>query len=497
MPLSVSCLVHFIGSATVSQKNNSAKPKHPWFKRKGYLHFDFSLERREAEIYVTNPAYILKHRFSPLIHYEKITRKVQRDKLAERKYKLSGQIGKKPKLKVKEKRRNIFYASHIDGYIYSYYAHKLQKYYVDFLTKNELTSNVIAYRSIVKGGVKFSNIHFAREVFNIIVNTGRCHILCFDISNFFDRLSVDVLEEKWVQILGVDKLPGDHLKVYRSLVDFRYVEETQLIEHFGERFERNPRQHGIDWASGGSLKNRICSYDELRALRKGIAAKGQHLLKKKNSLDITGIPQGTAISGLLSNIFMLDFDMAIKQYVDNIGGHYRRYSDDICIIVPATIEFTQVEDYVQQQLEKNCTSSIKLNRDKTEKKIYQNTQDLSSVVDGQSNQPSVIQYLGFHFDGKSVFIRNSSISKDRGKIVQLVRQHKKRRRRINTVKVFKRRSPRVITPHDKRTDKGFVRYVERAASVHGDSKTILAQISKEDWFIKRAIRRERVRKPKK
>lgn len=477
----------------MSWKNNSVKSKHPWFKRKGYLHFDFSLNRREAERYVTNPNNILRHRFSPLIHYEKITRKVQRNKLAERRYKLSRQIGEKPKLKVKEKRRHIFYTSHIDGYIYSYYAYKLQKYYAGFLDKSGLASNVIAYRSIIKDGVKFSNSHFAHEVFEIIVNTNGCHILCFDISNFFDRLSVGVLKEKWAQILGMDKLPDDHFQIYKSLVHFRYIEERQLIENFREKFERNPRQHGIDWPSGGSLKNRICSYDELGSLEKKIAAEGGCLLNKKGFLGITGIPQGTAISGLLSNIFMLDFDLAIKQFVDSVGGHYRRYSDDICIIVPPTIEFKQVEAYVQQQLEQNCTSSIKLNHTKTEKKIYQTAQDNSFVTDGQNNQPSVIQYLGFHFNGRNVFIRNSSISKDRGKTVQLIRRHKKNRGTINTVEVYKQRSPRKITPYDKRMNKGFVHYAERAAHIHGDSKTILAQIGKNDRFIKKAIRKERER----
>jgi RNA-directed DNA polymerase len=348
----------------------------------------------------------------------------------------------------------------------------------------------------MKEGVKFSNSHFAHDVFGFIAHTDGCHVLCFDISNFFDRLSTDVLKKKWAQVLGGETLPDDHFKVYESLVDFRYVEEGQLIENFRGKFARNPRQHGFDWASGGSLTHRICSYSELRAVKRDVAAQGQHLIQRKDALGITGIPQGTAISGLLSNIFMIDFDMAIKLYIDSIGGFYRRYSDDICIIVPTTVAFTQVEDYVQQQLEKNCTSSIALNHTKTEKKIYQNTENHPVVVDSQNNQLSVIQYLGFYFDGKHVFIRNSTVSKDRGKIVRLVKQHKKGMRRINTLKVYKQRSPRVITPYDVRKHKWFVYYTERAASVHDLAETILAQVKKNDRFINRAILRERMRKSK-
>lgn len=470
------------------------KSKHPWFKRKGYLHFDFSLEKKEAEIYVTNPKNILRHRFSPLIHYEKITRRIQRDTLSERHYKASGKTTEKPNFKVNNKLRHLFYTSHIDGCIYSYYAHKLQKYYEDFLTKNGLSSHVTAYRSIMKEAVKFSNSHFAHDVFEFIAHTDGCHVLCFDISKFFDRLCVDVLKKKWAQILSIEKLPDDHFRVYESLVHFRYVEEGQLIENFRGRFEKSPRQHGLDGALGGSTKNRICNYPELRTLERDFSAQGKRLMKEKSSLGITGIPQGTAISGLLSNVFMIDFDMAIKQYVDGIGGLYRRYSDDICIVVPTTVGFTQVEDYVQQQLEKNCTRRIVLNPNKTEKKIYQNTGNNAVVLDSQSNQPSLIQYLGFHFDGKHVFIRNSSISKNRGKIVRLAK-YKNREQRINTVDIFKQYSPRTITPYDVQEHKGFVYYCKRAASVH-NSEEILAQIGKNDWFIKRTIIRAHIKTPK-
>jgi hypothetical protein len=481
----------------MGRKNNSMQPKHPWFRRKRYLHFDFSLERKKAEIYVRNPENILRHRFSPLIHYKKITRKIHRNKLAERRYRASGRIGDKPRFEMKKKIRNIFYTSHVDGYIYCYYSYMLQKYYENFLAKNGLISNVIAYRSIAKDGVRFSNIHFAHDVFDLIVETNGCHILCFDISKFFDTLSIDVLKKKWAQVLGKDKLPDDHFKVYESLVYFRYVEEKQLIRGFKKRFKKNPRQHAFDWASGGSQKNRICSYPELRALKRKLAVQGECLIKKKDILEITGIPQGTAISGLLSNIFMIDFDMAMKQYVGGIGGYYRRYSDDICIIVPTTIDFSQVENHVQQQLEKKCASSIKLNHEKTEKKIFKSTQSETLILDGLNNQPSMIQYLGFNFNGKNTFIRDSSISKHRGKIVQLIRwHHKKGTMWINTLQVFKRLSPRKITPYDEYNRKGFVYYAKRAAYVHGNSETISAQIRKNDPFIKKAIRRERLRKSK-
>lgn len=101
--------------------------------------------------------------------------------------------GTKPALIVKSKSRNIFYASHVDGYIYGYYNYVLQQAYEKFLLEHDLTNNVIAYRSVTKNGVKYCNCHFAEEAFQFVRSTPGCHIHCFDISKFFDKLSVDVL----------------------------------------------------------------------------------------------------------------------------------------------------------------------------------------------------------------------------------------------------------------------------------------------------------------
>ena len=492
MPLSVSRLVH--SGDNVIKKIRNKSPKHPWFKCKGCLHFDFALERAAAEKYVTDPKNIVRHRFSPLIHYTKISRKIQRDRKAEQVYKLAGKVGNKPALIVKEKPRNIFYTSHADGYIYSYYAHILQQAYVRFLSANNLADNVTAYRSIAKNGIKFCNSHFANEAFGFVRVTSGCHILCYDISKFFDNLSVAVLKEKLAQILNERRLPDDHYKVFESLVNFHYVEEGQLIENFKGKFAKNPRQHGLIKESGGSKKNRICDYPSLRNLEKKYKDRGRGLIKNKDTLDITGIPQGTAISGLLANIFMIDFDIAVKSYIEGNGGMYRRYSDDIFIAVPPTVEFGEVDDFIKSQLKKCCAESIQLNDNKTEKRIYQAKPGKNGLILDQNRQPAKAQYLGFHFDGHNVFIRNSSMSKDRGKIIQLIRKHKKRRGKIDTAKVFKQRSARIITPYDNKNAKGFIRYVEGAAGVHDNSATIVAQIKKDDRFIKRAIRRERVRK---
>lgn len=52
----------------------------------------------------------------------------------------------------------------------------------------------------------------------------------------------------------------------------------------------------------------------------------------KTHQDSKGIPQGTPISALLSNIYMVDFDLKAKEIIDRLGGKYYRYCDDMLFI---------------------------------------------------------------------------------------------------------------------------------------------------------------------
>ena len=73
----------------------------------------------------------------------------------------------------KDKSRLINFSSHLDGNIYAYYCRILDEYYENFLHKNSLKDNILAFRKLQKfdsEGKKYSlcNIHFANSAFNYI-----------------------------------------------------------------------------------------------------------------------------------------------------------------------------------------------------------------------------------------------------------------------------------------------------------------------------------------
>jgi hypothetical protein len=396
------------------------------------------------------------------------------------------------KLVPTKKERHIFYSSHMDGYIYGFYGENLLKNYNSLLQSSGLDDNVLAYRRIEKSGQKYSNIEMATEAFEYIKNTNGCNVICLDIKSFFDNLCPTKLKEKWCQVIGATSLPEDHYNIYRSLTNFRFVNEEDCISIFNV----NPRKQNL---KGGSRANQICSLKTFEANHKQLKKdQGTRLAKKKSDLIIEGvpfkgIPQGSAMSGLLSNIFMYDFDIEITNYMRKIGGFYRRYSDDILIAFPQPMQFSAVEKEIFDILNKTSNNKLTFSREKTERRIYKQGDNKKLIcLNYETGNISRLQYLGFTFDGEKIHVRNSSISKHRFKIAATVRKNKKGNKKINTRLVYKSHSPRKITQEDRIHRKGFVFYATRA-SKSTQSEAILRQLKKNDRYIKNKIKEERVK----
>lgn len=331
-----------------------------WYRVRGYPHFDRRVSARFASSFVPNPVNIARHSFLPFIGY---TKTVPRYRANEG--------------RVEDKNRQILYASHLDGLIYAYYAQILSRQLDCVLSAEPSGHSVLAYRSLGK-----SNIDFANEAFDNIEASAPCAAMCFDITGFFDNMRHDVLKRAWGSLLKASTLPADHYAVFRSITRYSWVERKRVYEEF--TIDAEALQRGL---------NRICTAAEFREC---VRRKGLINTNRQNF----GIPQGSPISAVLSNIYLLDFDRRMCQLANDIGGHYRRYSDDILWICP------QEKKPVVEHEVVNAISDVhlKINLEKTETSIFNVTDD------GRLHADRLLQYLGFTFDGGRRLIRSSTLA---------------------------------------------------------------------------------------
>lgn len=349
-----------------------------WYNARPYAHFDRPLPFDVAKSYVTDPARVQRHAFHPFIDFE----------IVQRRYKVRAQ-----RAEVGSKRRPISVPSHVDGYVFAYYAKILGERYEDHLAANNLEECVLAYRRGIG-----SNIDFANAAFNEIARRQRCVALAFDLEKFFETIHHGVLKSNWARLLGVDRLPPDHFAVFDAITRHASVN----LEACRVRLGRSAK---------GSLPRPICTPSAFRRIIRRNKDGLPNLVK--TNTNAFGIPQGSQISAPLSNIYMLDFDLEMKKLADQVGGYYRRYSDDILWICdPEAVE--QVISSLKQALGK-LGGTTSLNENKTEKSVFCLT-DLDQLECDQG-----IQYLGFVFDGRTVRIRSQTLSRFWRRVVYAAR----------------------------------------------------------------------------
>ncbi len=353
--------------------------------KRGYLHFDLRPPRNESEyikyaLSVTEPRRVARHSFWPFLRYTKISIKRKRDQ--------HGNVS------IKKKKRPIDYAAHSDSLIYSWYAQVLSQKYDAKIESEDLSNEVIAYRSLGK-----NNIDFSKEAADFLRKNSGFVALAFDISDFFGTISHDKLKERLCRILNTDRLDDDWFSVFKSIVNFSFVYKKWL-----DRLIRK---------SSGQ-KGRLCSSIEFRRLcHKKIIQRPKNLGK--------GIPQGSPISCVFANIYMLDLDASMKQKVTELNGLYRRYSDDILFIVPKT-KAKEVELLFKEKIK---AESLTFSSEKTERWLFKDEiiyrVDESYCVLGKKN----FSYLGIEFSGSNYYLRHRGIARTRTKIVDGIKSAKK------------------------------------------------------------------------
>lgn len=136
-----------------------------------------------------------------------------------------------------------------------------------------------------------------------------------------------------------------------------------------------------------------------------------------------GMPQGSPISDVLANMYLLEFDKVMKSHADSLGGIYRRYSDDIVFVIPGGLtEGRTLRDHVRSEIGKHG-SQLKIKRRKTHVVSFERHAGQLRSIDAPENDrhPEGLEYLGFRFDGRSVRFRDSTVGKLRSKVRKCVK----------------------------------------------------------------------------
>ena len=398
--------------------------KRKIYKIKGYTHFD----TRKVEYWkyinnIRNPKWVERHAFYPFIHYQEEKKKFDGKEL----------IIKSP--------RDIRYSAHIDRYIYEYYNNILSKKYNNYAKQMGFNQASIAYRT----NLYKSNIHFSRDVFKYLNNQENAFIIVSDFSSFFDNLEHKYLKERLKELLNVETLSKDFYKVFKSVTNYSYIEYDDILK-------------------------------ELRLTHRKFKKEKIHTNKED-----FGMVQGSAISAVMSNIYMIKFDKIVNDLITSNNGIYRRYSDDIIIIIPSLANGMEIYSKVMQF--KDSVPRLELSPDKT--KCFIKKGNTISSVDLKTKKvikdETIIDYLGFSYDGKCVKIREKTVSKYYRKMYSRIKTINKwtvkTGNNIGRKKLYKQYS--YLGKKTKDVKKGnFLTYVDRSQKEYGDLGKMDEQVKK-------------------
>ncbi|MEP3073160.1 reverse transcriptase domain-containing protein [Maricaulis sp.] len=343
---------------------------------------------------VASPQRVASNAFFPFLSYEKRYQPFRRP---------GG--GVKPSKKL----RPIAYASRRDAAIFEHYRGILAEKYEARLLIEGIQDCPIAYRRIAteSGGGK-CNIDFARDAFDFISKQKKCRAYVVDISSYFPSISHKNLYKIWCELMGFERMPEDHYAVYKAITRYSYVDREELYKELGFI---GPKAVGGGVGVGylrhwNDIPLQLCSPKKLREILNDRKSSGKkiHYVNKGPA----GIPQGAPISDVLANINLLHFDIILSDYVNGKGGFYRRYSDDIIIILPEKEIGSRVLYKLRYELSK-CGDDLKIKDSKISIVDFNvDSNECFRWVSGVGKNG--LEYLGFRFDGRSVFLRDKTVS---------------------------------------------------------------------------------------
>jgi RNA-directed DNA polymerase len=383
------------------------------FLKKGYLHFDDTFWFPDKKLIVKN---VIEN---GLKERNKITSRLERRSFTP----FLKLLVKTPRFRYQEefqrydldtKIRPLCFASHFDSLIFGYYSFYLSKKYEEYIKQQGFSECVLAYRT----DLGKSNIQFAKEVFDYIKIRGECTAIALDIKGYFDHIDHGILKSKWLNILNLNELPEDQFYLYKLITKYSYSNKNKILSKYGIEKSRDKK----------AMRNLLQVIPGKNYLEKFNRLKEDRLITSNTAVNHKGnnrgIPQGSAMSSVLSNIYMIDYDKMFHDLSQQYKFLYRRYCDDI-IIVCDTKDAKEYSDLARKTIDDNLNLEIQekkvemidfrinshnvirgFKRDKGEKDIPKTT---NSHNENRYYKP--LQYLGFEFTGQTILIRSSSLSR--------------------------------------------------------------------------------------
>lgn len=449
--------------------------------------FDFATKNRKIKSLVSDPSFkkINQHAFAPHL---KILAKTPR-------YKFDESINT---YALETKIRPISFSSHLDSYIYAFYAFALTEAYQDFIRSKGFDHCVLAYRSDLNGEC---NIQFAKRAFDavkkMVVEQGKCAAIALDITGYFDNIDHTMLKERWAAVIAQPDLPEDQYKVFRSLTDYSYVGKASFLKHFGIDIQKAEKFYNLldlipDSLAGASY---IEKFNLIR--KRKLVVKNKPKKNPDGSESYRGIPQGSPMSSILSNIYLVDFDDWLSNLGRMMGFYYLRYCDDLLIICPTkNVNYLHnevaavIKDRYKLSINSKKTEVIEF-RPNSKGKIrsfdIRTTEGRTTTATNEQKYYQNLQYLGFEYNGEDIYIRPGSLSryfrKSKGRVLKTMMMAYGKRSKKD--KISKKQMYFRYTHFGKRN---FITYAQNAArkeylNAEGiskpglDSKSIKRQLS--------------------
>lgn len=387
------------------------------YLKKGYTHFDhrfwFPDRKDELKVILQNGLRLEKGHngknhwwaFSPFL---KILLKTPR-------YKYQAVEGHHD---LETKIRPICFASHIDSLIFGFYAHALTRKYELYIENEGFSDCPLAYRSNLEGKC---NIQFAKEVFDEIKIRKTCTAIAIDIKGYFDNIDHIILKEKWSKVIGEknQKLPDEQYKLFKTLTQYSYVNKNSILKKYEIDLENLPRspQTLLELIPGDK------DFEKFQRLRNDRLIVTNNQPNSRTNRHC-GIPQGSAMSALLSNIYLIDFDREINERAKKEGFFYRRYCDDLLVICETDKAkqlqkdiikkfedeyFLEIQQKKVELTEFRANSKNKIRAFNLKKQLKD--KHLVTNANTEKYYYKSLQYLGFEFNGQDIFIRSSSLSR--------------------------------------------------------------------------------------